>query len=248
MNVHGHKDGKMAVAMTKVFEKQAVRFDIRHMRHWVFSDLVFRQCSFERGGIICDDPSERVVIRGIELDRCKAYGGTLQGVILEDVLAKGPIRLGRDPITHACALKHVKIAGRIDTLWIHDLWNFDPDDPINGEFKDANAKYYESVDWALDISEAEFSGECDIRGVPWQLIRRDPETQVVVTRQKVEVMSYELERLDLDRTTYWETAIRMMMNRGEDGTVLVAPKRSKKFRDYLQGLHLLRQAGIAEPD
>jgi hypothetical protein len=146
----------------------------------------------------------------------------------------------------ASGLKNVKVAGRLDTLFVNDVWAFG-DDPLNEAFKIANANYYKEVDWALDISEAEFSAECDIRGVPWQLIRRDPETQVVVTPERAQAMSYELDRLDLSKT-YWRTSIESMLIEGQSGVVLVASKRSKKFRDYLKGLHLLRQAGIAEPD
>ncbi len=217
------------------------------MQDWVFSDMVFRRCSLD-GGIVCDDASRRAVIRHIELDRCEQSGGAItKGVIFEDIVLKGTSRL-RNAMFYAPALKHVKISGRIDKLWLLDLWKGDPGHPLNAEFKKANADYYKHVDWALDLSEAEFSGECDIRGIPWQLIKRDPETQIVVTRQKAEAMSYELEQLNLDLTTYWGTAIRSMLKRGDDGAVLVASKRSKKFRDYLKGLHLLRQAGIAEPD
>ncbi len=111
-------------------------------------------------------------------------------------------------------------------------------------FDEANAQYYETVDWALDISEARFY-ECDIRGIPARLIRRDPETQVVVTREKALMGKWK--ELDLSKT-YWATGIQFMLNRGDRDVVLVAPKRDPKYPDLLDGLKLLRDAGVAEPE
>jgi hypothetical protein len=111
-------------------------------------------------------------------------------------------------------------------------------------FDEANKQFYDSVDWALDISKAE-AEEMDIRSVPARLIRRDPETQVVITRAAA--ASGEWRKLDLSRT-YWSVAIQGFLNDGNADLVLVAPKRSDRFRDLLNGLRMLRQVGVAEPD
>ena len=111
-------------------------------------------------------------------------------------------------------------------------------------FEEANAAFYASVDWALDISEAEFQ-ELSFRGIPGRLVRRDRETQIVVSRQKA--MGGEWRKLDLDKT-YWQVALELMLERGDEDVVLVAPKRAKDFKHLLRGLQLLRDAGVAEPD
>ena len=111
-------------------------------------------------------------------------------------------------------------------------------------FDEMNSSFYEMVDWALDISEARFM-ECDIRRVPARLIRRDPETQVVVTREKA--LLGEWRNLDLSRTL-WSGWIELFLKDGDADVVLVAPKRHPKFKEWLGGLKLLRDAGIAEPD
>jgi len=111
-------------------------------------------------------------------------------------------------------------------------------------FDEANARYYEAADWALDISEARFV-ECDIRRVPARLIRRDPETQVVVTREKA--LLGEWKKLDLSKT-YWGGWIDLFLKDGDPDVVLVAPNRHPKFIDWLDGLKMLRDAGVAEPD
>jgi hypothetical protein len=109
-------------------------------------------------------------------------------------------------------------------------------------FDDANAAYYSTVDWSLDISKGEFE-ECEIQCVPARLIRRDPETQVVIKRAKA--AQGEWRKLDLSKT-HWHVSLDFFLKRGDADVVLVAPKRNKKFRDLLNGLKMLRDAGVAE--
>ena len=108
-------------------------------------------------------------------------------------------------------------------------------------FRDANLEFYQNVQWALDISEAEFK-ELSIRGIPASLIRRDPETQVVVTRERA--LNCDWSNLSLNENL-WPTTIDLFL-RGEDSDViLIAPKRHPKFRRYLEDIHILQKEGIA---
>ena len=54
---------------------------------------------------------------------------------------------------------------------------------IEAEWDEANAAYYKTVDWALDITEARYAALA-ISGVPAKLIRRNPEKTGVVTRER----------------------------------------------------------------
>jgi hypothetical protein len=69
-----------------VYEKETLRWSCGRIKGGVFSDLVFRRCYFEGGGMLCDSPSNRTIIRNVELERCEQRGGALCGVILEDIL------------------------------------------------------------------------------------------------------------------------------------------------------------------
>jgi hypothetical protein len=111
-------------------------------------------------------------------------------------------------------------------------------------FDTANAAYYAQVDWALDITEAEFE-EGEIQGVPAALVRRDPATQVVVKRSRA--LQGGWRQLDLERT-HWATAIEFLLERGDQDVVLVAPKRHHNFPALRDGLQALRDRGVAEPD
>jgi hypothetical protein len=57
----------------------------------------------------------------------------------------------------------------------------------------------------------------------------------------------EWKKLDLSKT-YWSDWIDLFLKDGDLDVVLVAPKRHPKFTDWLDGLKMLRDAGIAEPD
>ena len=80
--------------------------------------------------------------------------------------------------------------------------------------------------------------------MPGNLIRRDSASQVVVRREKAIEGTWR--RLDLSKT-HWATSLEFLLRRGDPDVVLVAPKRHRKYRDLLDGLRMLRDAGVAEP-
>jgi len=70
------------------------------------------------------------------------------------------------------------MCGKIGPPGIGDLLDpVEPDSRRQRIFDEANAEYYSTVDWALDIGRGEFV-ELDLRSVPAHLVRRDPETEV----------------------------------------------------------------------
>ena len=147
--------------------------------------------------------------------------------------------------TWGAVFKHVTLRSKIGRIMVSPFVAPGKATPEQQRaFDAANAAYYANVDWALDISEAEFE-ECDLRRVPAHLVRRDPETQVVVKRENA--LRGEWRKLDLSRT-YWASAIEGFLAEGDRDVILVAGKRQKGFRDLLDGLEKLREAGVAEPD
>jgi len=81
------------------------------------------------------------------------------------------------------------------------------------------------VDWALDISEAAFL-ECDLRGIPANLIRRDPETQMIVRRSDFEDGRW---KRDIPASSSWVVSIETMLEFKYADRMLVAAKRSGAF-------------------
>jgi hypothetical protein len=173
--------------------------------------------------------------------------GGIDALIAEDVCIENLKTVGLLQ-TWGIAFKHVTLRGKIGRIMLSDIVDPRARTPLDLRtvqgFRQANEVHYAYTDWALDISKAEFV-ECDIRGVPARLIRRDPETQAIVTRDKA--LDGTWRALDLSRT-YWSVVIDCMLQFEWNDVVLVAPKRSRQFKELLEGLKLLRKAGVAEPD
>jgi hypothetical protein len=203
----------------------------------------FVACTF---GTTARAPSDRRNIRSVVLRNCKAMSNCSLGpAILESVEISDLSTQGLC-IAWGAVYKHVRFRGSCGRF----MSSFLPT-PVHSAqkvalFERANRSYYERVDWAIDISRAEFE-EIDIRNVPARLIRRDPETQVVVRRDKIEATRNTWQNLDLAGTP-WANSLANVLRWGLEDKVLVAPKRSRDFAKWLSGLKLLQRAGVAEPD
>jgi len=231
--------------MTKVFRNRVVRGFCDRNSGAIFCDLEFVQCRFEHCFFgTLRDPARRPTARRISLVGCGARECHVRGPILEDVTVFG-LDSNAKLILWAPAFRHVTLTGCICDLIV----NVDEDpageyDPVNAEFQKANAEFYSTVDWALDIREAEFA-DVSIRGVPADLVRRDPETQVIIRREHV--LRSLWKELDLS-DTHWPTSIEWFLDRGEADHVLIAPKRAPNFKELVRGLRLLQAKGVAELD
>ncbi|MGW4215186.1 hypothetical protein ACWEIJ_44945 [Lentzea sp. NPDC004789] len=200
------------------------------------ADLDFERCSFVGGVIMqpADDPAYGLVVRNVALRKCKAGNVELYGVRFEDVTV--------DTLTHpktiefeACVCTHVVLRGKVGAV------RFRPavEDDSRAVLAPAAAKLYEGVDWALDITEAEFS-DVEIWDVPGHLVKRDPETQFLVHRAAAAAAN--VDALSVYAQIYVERAAEAPY----DTSVVVAPKRSKTFQEQLDAFHELRDLGIAE--
>ncbi len=215
----------------------------------VVSDLELHQCMFENWSLPPRESfSECHVIRNVTAVNCSQANCFLWTTIVEDVVIDKLMNYGRGPLfTWACLFKQVTLRGKLSGFKFNQsvgsfIFNSQPQKP----WDDAARAYYETVDWALDISEAEFQSVPDFHCLPGRLIRRDPETQVLVTRQNAIAANWET--LDWD-----ESALRLGLQWFlEDGlydeVVLIAAKRAKYFRQDLRTLQMLRREGVAISD
>lgn len=229
----------------QVFEKQEFARFYDQDSGRTFSDLEFRKCSFLSSRIsITRTPELRSTVRNVRMIQCQQRGCALEAAIVEDVLVDGFKTNGLFQ-AWAAVFKHVTLRGKIERVMISGAVATGLATPSQQRaFDEANAAYYAGVDWALDISEAEFE-EGEFQRVPARLVRRDPATQVVVTREKA--MQGAWRQLDLSKT-HWATSLKFLLDRGDPDVVLVAPKRNRKYQALLDGLQALRDAGVAEPD
>jgi hypothetical protein len=206
-----------------------------------FTDCEFRSCIL---ALDKQDLSLTARVTDMVFRRCAVTACDVTAAIVEDVLVDG-LRTSGLFQTWATVFKHVTLKGKIDRLMLSDV--FSPNYPTS-QFQQvvakAHADYYAAVDWALDISEAEFK-ELDCRGVPSRLVRRDPETQIMVTRERV-LASGDAVTAGGD---FWQGMLNLFLQmESYSDAVFVAPKRSRRFKELQTGLRLLREAGVAEPD
>jgi hypothetical protein len=231
--------------MTKIIKNQVVRGFRNQNSGALFCDYEFVECRFVQCLLgTLRNPARRPIARRIALMECSATKCLLRAPILEDVTVNG-LHSDANVVMWAPAFRHVTLAGPICGLIV----NTDEDpagdaDPVNAEFRSANAEFYRTIDWALDITRAEFTS-VSIRGVPARLVRRDPESQVVIQRERV--LNSRWRELPLSGT-HWATSIEWFIDRREPDHVLIAPKRSKEYAKLVDGLRLLQREGVAEPD
>ena len=180
-----------------------------------------------------------ITVRDCRLTRCRFRAAILRLLLVEDCVIDGAT--GSVWPTASVLLRHVVVRGPVDSLDLRSPRQLRLDGhPSLIALHDA---HYRTVDWALDIREARFR-RCDLGGVPGRLVRRDPQTQILVTRARVLATPW----LDLTPDTVWKGALERLLERGDESEVLVACQRGERFSDQVAGFARLREAGVAEPD
>jgi hypothetical protein len=228
--------------------------DFRSQPKTTYENIRFDRCSFEGCGFSYDHPEKRGLVRNIQMTGCDQRGCFMSGVAIEDVLVDGLRTNGQAFFFFACVFKHVVFKGKIGSTEIRNGVSPGLESPyyrklgIPKLFRDANAEYYKQVDWALDISQGDFTS-FSIIDVPTRLIRRDPETQVVITREKLLAGEWKNLKFQWKFTAaYLETTVEESENNSEPEFILIAGKRSKDVKDFVEDLRLLRKMGVVEPD
>lgn len=211
----------------------------------VFADLEFIKCSFRSSVIsMAREPKMRSIFRNVYLRRCDQRGCTIDAAIIEDSVVEN-FKTHTLLQCWGAVFKHVTLRGKIGRIMISPAIETGMAPPERQRaFDAANADYYTTVDWALDIREAE-AEELELQRVPAELVLRDPASQVVIKRDRV--IDGRWREIDLSKT-HWKTSIEFFLQRGDADVVLVAGKRDRKFRDLVDGLNKLKDAGIAEPE
>ena len=203
-----------------------------------FEDLELVRCEFTGSNLSqFDDLDLDLVVRNVTATRCTVERSSMSGVRFEDVLIDG-MTASSAPWLHGCVFRHVTLRGRVGGLILRG-----PDFSLTAEtreaFTDRIVRHYQDVDWALDISQAEF-GSAEFLFVPGDMIRRDAETQYLLRRES-------FAGVDLGQFPVWaQVPVERFESTPFDSMVAVAPKRSKNFAEIKAALDQLRAAGLAE--
>ena len=204
----------------------------------VLQDAEFERCEFEGGALVqFDDPTCGLIVRNFILCRCRGGGNVeMHGVRFENIVVDG---IGNREIRfRSCIFDRVKLRGRIGPIMtMQALSSLSAE--TRAAFQDQAVKSYADIEWALDISEAEFS-DVDFTYVPGKLVRRNPETQFLVRREAAQAAA--LDSLPV----YVSVLVERAAMSPYETTVAPVPTRSKNADRYRAQLQELRDRGIAE--
>jgi hypothetical protein len=206
-----------------------------------FADFEFVNCKFVNSAICSRDCSNRCTIRNVRILNCTQDRCLLEAPILQNVIVDGLNTKGQMPEVLGAVFDRVTLRGKIDRLWIKPSV---VDPGKQADFDKANAEIYRKVDWAIDISMID-SKELYVSGVPVRLIRRDPETQAIVTYEKAAQGRWKNLRF---HHGLFEVILDNLVEFKYPGAVLIADKRSLNFKKLVADLEMLHKEGIVEPD
>jgi hypothetical protein len=213
------------------------------------TDLEIDACTFDNCGLsLTNNPVQMSRVSGIRVVNSRCVNSVVGPCVVDDVVIDG-LKTSDMLLVWGAMFRHVTLTGRIGPVRINRSIH-DPHvtDDLQALFAEERARFYASVDWALDISSATLH-TLTIEGVPTQLIRRDPSTQIVVNRHRI----VGIEQFSALRADFvdLEFALRMFVTRStEPDLLLAAPmaKSPKIAKHALAGLQLIRDLGLAQPD
>jgi len=226
----------------------------QRQRRQIFENLKFSNCDFQNCHLGRYLPTEqRTIVRNVEVVNCTWHRCSVGTAILQDVLVdtlhckeRHSIGLG------APLLQHVIIRGKVNKLTIEAAPLVDAGPAANkvrSAYDEIRSHFYSSIDWALDISHGEFL-HVRILGIPSRLIRRDPRTQGVISRDRINREQWEelWPSLDIVKQTDLITAVDRFVKSDDLDYVLIAGKMATDFELQVSALDELRNVGIVQPD
>lgn len=211
----------------------------------LYEDVDFEECVFDNCALsLTKDCSLRSTIRNVCLTNCEIINCGIGPAIFEDVMVDG-LKTNDLLILWSPLFRRVIMRGKIGQLKINIAAHYvDRNETMQLPFDNARADFYSTNEWALDISEGIFQ-EFEMHGVPAKLVRRDPDTQVVITRENA-IRSNWRDKIS-SWNHYWPFVIDLFLEDEEEDMVLVAPKGKpkKKFTELLNGINELCEIGVA---
>ena len=212
----------------------------------VLSDIACFNCEFSNCALsLTTDIKKRAIVNNVLFQNCTISASNFGPAVLKRVQIN---ELVTDSllIIWGAVFDQVAFSGKIGKIKINrHVHHVDQSDLIQKPFDDFRKVFYENVEWALDISRAKFR-LLEITGIPAKLIRRDPETQMVVRRASA--LNQEWRLRVSSENKLWPFAIDMFLATGEPDRILVAPLLGpkKQVEKLLSELKELRDLGVVE--
>jgi hypothetical protein len=185
-------------------------------------------------------PERRARVSNISIFECEHYACSANGALFHEVVVTELRGSSKAPsFLHGCAYSRVTLRGHMGGLWFSPIVNPLGQDPhLEAAYRVANAAEYRTIDWALDITEAQFMHYFSLVGIPASLIRRRPDHHFVMTRDAAQVLAS-----DSDETV-WSMTAQELIELGMADTVIVIGGSPKLLRGYLNEAARLRDRGL----
>lgn len=209
-----------------------------HYSSAAFYKCWFVGCAFSKTrSVDLISTASDILVKDCEDHAVNIGPGILRRVVV-DGLITGPLL-----ILWGTMFDQVVLRGRIGKIKVNRSISPSATKAEQAAFDQFRRRFYDAVDCALDIREARFR-HFDVSGIPARLIRRDPETQMVVTRESAATPRWR-EKVR-PGNTLWPFMIQSFMAGDEDDMVLVAPKQGPKrqCQKLLDELRELRELGV----
>ena len=200
-----------------------------------------RSCTFCNCVLTSPAVTQRPFIGNVRLIDCVDIHSHLAKAVMDEIVVDG-FRTKDLTILSACAIRHVTLKGKIGKLKVTDrLPGIGNPVQLQEGFNAVNMAFYRGIDWALDISQAELE-DFSLSGIPLSLIRRDPETQVVLPADVAVSRAW---RQVPEFAKVWGPRVEALLKIGRGPELLlVAPKLHPDFKMEVDALNSLRRAGL----
>jgi len=211
-----------------------------------FENMAFERCEFVSCRLsMTHDPAKRSIFRNVRLSDCTFDRGGVDAAVLEDIEVDG-LKTRSLLQVFGAVLKHVTLKGRTGRLMFSPVVSpatayLLPE--VQSAFRLANAAYYRSVDWAIDIREAD-AAELELTGIPGRLVRRDPENSILIKASNLRNRAW---RKGIENSIV-EVGISRMLEYQLEDKVQVACRRSKDYMHQIELFRILRETGVADHD
>jgi len=210
------------------------------------SSIACYECEFSNCTLsLTKEISKRSVVSDVRLKNCTVGASDIGPAVLRRVHIDGLITDSLFIIWGA-VFDQVVFSGKVGKIKINShVHHVDQSEALQRPFDEFRQSFYEKADWAIDISKAKFR-LLEIRGIPARLIRRDPSSQMVVTRERA--LNPDWRSRISPGNTHWPFSIDMFLATGENDRVLVAPLTGpkKQTEKLLRELYELRDLGVVE--
>ncbi|WP_410595428.1 hypothetical protein [Amycolatopsis sp. lyj-23] len=185
-----------------------------------------------------DDPDYPIRVIDSEITGTRLVNSAAIGVRFEDVTVTD-CPTPADPVyLDGCLFRHVILRGRLGS-WIFDEMPKTLPDYRRKAFAEAEKRFYADGEYALDITEAVFES-ASMFSLPGDLVRRDPETQLLVRKERLAGADLSM----LPRST--QRWLKRVARSPFDSTVLVVGRDEPEFKESLAAHRQLIDLGIAE--